>query len=219
LWRDSLALTRTVGTSDGELEQPPRVVRWWARLARVGLLAESIIPVDVAGAIADQAKPLFWRYERFPLPLAILDDADALLWLEGFLSMAEKAVQQLASELRRLVIELGVAKEQVGRFVAASGADGAYWSALEPLFYPLLHRLAQPGADRQALCDEWLSHVRGAALDAFQLAARSVEASSRAELLTADAERRLRQALRELACRGNTIDVGNGSPEVEEVAT
>lgn len=204
LWRDSLALTQTVAHGEPDL-QSPQLVRWWAHLFRNGLLPRAVVPLDVGGLVPDQAKPEFWRYERFPLPLQLLDDLEALEWLAQFLQLAEAAAHALLRVLRGLALGFGVVNKQVTSFVSSLGAERAFWSALEPTFYPLFHRLAQPGADCVALCAEWLKHVRLASWAAFRVAADALQRAGRAEFELATAETKLAAELRKLTCGGGAI--------------
>ncbi len=172
LWRDSLALLQTISPG-GEGWDRPEIVSWWSRLACHGALDRFVQPVDVAGFVTktNQAKPLFWRYERFPLPLPLLGDEDRLRELSTMLSCAEEAAETLRQHLGELARNLGVAAEVRSDFVRSLGAERLYWSALEPRFYPLLERLAREPQDFASVRYEWGRMVQSEARRAFEAAA------------------------------------------------
>ncbi len=211
LWRDSLALMQTVSTGQVD-QQRPRIVDWWSSLFHLGVLTAPVVPLDVAGFVPDQAKPLFWRYERFPLPLSVVDDQVTLLWIDQLVQMAETAARFLSGALRRLTTALGISDQQRGGVVTGLGAERAFWSALEPSFYPLLHRLSR-GESPPAVCADWRMVVQQAAQRAFEQAALALQRAGRPELAVADAESRLRSRLATITC-GAGATVSSDSEEV-----
>ncbi|WP_448576216.1 type I-E CRISPR-associated protein Cse1/CasA [Thermomicrobium sp.] len=212
LWRDSLALMQTISTSAVD-QQRPRIVDWWAFLYRLGVLPGRVLPLDVAGFVPDQAKPLFWRYERFPLPLSLLDDQLMLLWIEQLLKMAEEAARLLVEDLRRLATYLGIGDKQRGSFVAGLGSERVFWATLEPTFYTLLHRLSR-GEPPPTVCADWQTVVQRSAQRAFEQAALALLRAGRPILTIAEAESRLQARLAMITCGAAATE----SPANEEGA-
>lgn len=187
---------------------------WWASLYRLGILQVPVLPLDVAGFVPDQAKPLFWRYERFPLPLSVIDNQEVLLWIRQLLEMAETAARFLVEVLRRLATALGIGEKQRHSFVTGLGVERVFWAALEPTFYTMFHRLSR-GEPPLAVCADWRTVVQRSAQRAFEQAALALQRAGRPILLVADAESRLHAKLARITC-GAAPTVSSGSEEVGE---
>jgi CRISPR system Cascade subunit CasA len=213
LWRDSLALIQTVATGSDE-QQRPRIVDWWASLYCLGMLQVPVLPLDVAGFVPVKAKPLFWRYERFPLPLSVIDNQEVLLWIRQLLEMAETAARSLVEVLRGLATDLGIGEKQRHSFVTGLGVERVFWAALEPTFYTMFHRLSR-GEPPLAVCADWRTVVQRSAQRAFEQAALALQRAGRPILLVADAESRLHAKLARITC-GAAPTVSSGSEEVGE---
>lgn len=86
LWRDSTALLRT----DPANRARPRTADWLSELAHEGDLdATRPIRWDAYGLESEQAKPLFWRHERFALPLLLGDTPEVVAVIEEEIRMAD----------------------------------------------------------------------------------------------------------------------------------
>lgn len=72
IWRDSLALFQKLET--GGKSSRPRTFDWLNDLAANKKLSSDEFAVDLFGIGGSKAKPLFWRHERLPMPLAYLEN-------------------------------------------------------------------------------------------------------------------------------------------------
>ena len=206
LWRDSLALFHSTDYQT----QSPATLRWLSDLAFEEIIPHSrIVPVDVYGFCGRQAKPLFWRHERLPLPLAYLSDSGLADELRAALEIADAAGTELDAAIwliARDMIDgtrkrlLGAQKRRVSQFARHLGAGRTYWACLESPFKRLVAAL--PG-DRNAcggygdnILREWKRVVGGAMWGSFRGATDSLERSARNLRALSVAERRLRRASR-----------------------
>lgn len=147
LWRDSLALFQSVE----DRQTRPRIFDWLNDLAGEGIISRAaLLPVDFFGLAADKAKPLFWRHERFILPLAYLDNDTLLTKLGESLSLAEAVGEALKIGVKSLARHLlspqfdapngrkpDEAKD-VTPLTDSFGTLSFYWSNLESPFKQLL---------------------------------------------------------------------------------
>ena len=204
LWRDSLALLHAAGHDT----QIPATLRWLSDLAFEEIIPHSsIVPVDVYGLAGRQAKPLFWRHERLPLPVAYLSDPRLTDALRAALEIADIAGSELnaaiwlvASDIagsprRRLT---GAPKKRVSQIALRLGADRVYWASLGLPFRRLIVDLPRDRSDsaghEDAALDEWTRVVGTAMWGSFRRATGSLERSARNLGTLATAERRLRRA-------------------------
>ncbi len=199
LWRDYDSLLKR---EPGKV-YPPAVVDLIADLKDSGCL-EDDYPVQLmaTGMLADQAKPVFYRQEIMPLPLALLRNEDHAHTINLALAYAEEAANKLRIALNMLASQ-----------VLLRGADGRadskdrnsltkqwaarqrYWTALEPRFWRFIDALV---VDSDAALHDWAVDLREQALDALHHAANLAGDSPWALKGGIQAERYLRFQLREL---------------------
>jgi CRISPR system Cascade subunit CasA len=195
LWRDSLAL---LGSSDGESEQP-KTLAWLADLASDGVFPHSlIVPVDTFGLSSNQAKILFWRHERLPIPLAYLDNRLLVESLREALHLTETAAQDLGQVvwvMAKEVLPPDSKREVIRPFVDHLGADRAYWSRLEGPFKRLMVDLTtdrdEDGTHGGRQLPEWKKTLSATLWNAFAEATQGMERSTRTLKAMAGAEQRL----------------------------
>jgi CRISPR system Cascade subunit CasA len=216
LWRDSTAIlgtTRPVGHA-----RRPGVVGWVAEVAGGDPAipgGAGIVPLDVAGLVADQAKTVLWRRETLPVVASALRDTAVAEQLAEAVRRAERVGAMLGDgdpgpdersfprPMARLAIRLlGTATRRpeskaIHAFVEASGASRRYWGALGAPFGELVQSLAaadtasDPVIARAEAVRRWTAVVRSAARDAFTRASSGYGRSPRELIAVADAERAL----------------------------
>lgn len=213
VWRDSTALMQSVAGS----RDRPKVLSWLDQVVSSGIIPRSAtLPVDLYGICTDQARLLFWRHERLPVPLAYLDSRELLEALTGALNLAEDVARTLRSSVETVAAYLlrpqadapGAAMPP--RSVTRPIADGlfddaAYWSRLDTPFRRLIVELE---ADRREDPDEpgemlygadvlprWADTVVGAARGSFAEAVRGAGTSARGLKAAAIGERQLSRGL------------------------
>lgn len=102
LWRDAHALFHSVKDKQAK----PLMLDWLSELKDSGALSEEYaIPIDFLGLSVNQAKPLFWRHERLPLPLRYLQDTELCNELKAALDVADEGVARvLTASVHRLAV-------------------------------------------------------------------------------------------------------------------
>lgn len=209
LWRDSQALFQSIS----DQRERPKMLTWLYDLSASGFLSRTqILPVEFFGLTADQAKLLFWRHETLPVALEYLGNKVLIQQLGVALSLADKVAEQLRLAQRLLGAKLlgpGENRKPLGSDITAItehlASEPIYWSQLEAKFKKLLTDLptdqtqddeGEPVYGKQVLA-EWSRVLKRTAEDAFQIATRSLDGSSRALKAVAVAERSFRGKLRE----------------------
>lgn len=192
VWRDSTTLLQSAPKQRAR----PRMLDWLAELVDAGGLERAnTLSLDLYGLASDQAKPLFWRHERLPLPLAYLNSPALMEQISFALGLAEegkntlnRGVQVLAE--RSLVPYPpadGIGKDDRDRakdIAKEWDAERRYWTRLDLAFRQLLQALPD---DYDPLNDEygaqqmpnWLTIVQQAARDSFDEVVRSLDGSGR----------------------------------------
>ncbi len=207
LWRDSHCLLQSFAKSSR-----PKTINWLSDLVAEGILERSqIIPIDLFGLSTDKAKRLFWRHESLPIPLEYLDRKELVDRLLESVTKAEDVERELWSSVRYLAQTLiqftgkRDAKDDRDKLADSMDVTSIYWSRLEALFKKLLTDLPNDQTTdeegetvygKQTLA-EWARILMRTAEDAFQIATRSLDGSSRALKAVAIAERSFRGKLRE----------------------
>ncbi len=206
-FRDSLAL---VQSASGDAA-PPKSLDWLRDLMAEGHLEEAqVLPVDVLGFTVDRAKPLFWKHERLPLPLVLLNSEVLVEGLKEMLDASETG----GNALRKAVffaaeLLLGPTADQdngrkpdrgeAGRLADSMSPEASYWSLLEPAFHRHVLDLSRTKCDEfDALLDRWVREVEGAAQRSFDEGLRSLDVSGRSLKAAARGRQTLERALRSL---------------------
>lgn len=126
-----------------------------------------------------KANVIFWRQEMFVLPLAIFGEAPIRGAIRGLLDIAAEAQKAMYSASRQFARdrlsrgEREPATGDIKAFVSQLPGTPAYWSILETRFQEILHAYTLD-ADPDAIEHQWLSFVRSALKDAWQLQKNSV---------------------------------------------
>lgn len=186
VWRDSLALFQSVEQQQAR----PKTIDWLNELAAAGILDRSLsFSAELFGLCTDQARVLFWRHERLPLPLAYLSEPRLIEKLRLALQQAE----DVASDLRAATYELGKLllatasdrpgapqpdKKNVRALLDRMSPTRVYWSRLEVLFARFLVDLAADVTQR----DDGSPEYGNVAVPAWELALRHTSAQALAEL-------------------------------------
>lgn len=171
LWRDSYTLLAKLSKDI----RPPYVSQWLADLVRWDkyLDAAQTYRLMTFGIAKDRANVSFYRMERLPLPLRLLEDPARVGALSEAMTLAnrtEGALKRALGELARLLISAGdktkpapaaeqPAKKKKGKKSAAPeggkknenvdklldswGVLSRYWGQLETPFWRLAHDLAR----------------------------------------------------------------------------
>lgn len=162
LWRDSLALLQSVA----DQRQRPAVLDHVNNRIEEGMLRrEARLDLTAIGLCSNQAKMIFWRHERQPLPLRYLADPALLDHLGQCLAVAEQVASDLQAALWRLAEEMlapgdrTADKEAVRSAMEAFGTLGDYWSTLEPDFHRLVGDLADRPTEGETISLGWVSGV------------------------------------------------------------
>lgn len=216
LWRDSPILLGSARAGSGGLR--PKTLDWVAELASAGFLSwESTYRISAAGLVARRAKMRFWRHDRLPLPLAVLDEGRGLVdYVEEAVAVAERAGEALASAAQRFawyILPEGMKREELSAVVARLGPGRDYWPALDPGFRRFLFRLGGAGAgEANGLLREWADEVRSAAGQAFDAMRRRAGTGARALRAAAKAERVFLHALGGMLApyQGEVVAGGDG---------
>lgn len=209
LWRDSYCLLQSFANQSAR----PKTIRWLSDLVSEGILNRSqTIPIDLLGLSTDKAKRLFWRHESLPIPLEYLDRKELVDRLREAITKAEglgkdlrSSIWSLAKALIEFISGRDAKKEDVNDLTNSIDVTSFYWSQLETHFKRLLTDLPNDQTTndegeivygKRALAD-WARVLEKTANDAFHIATRSLDGSSRALKAVAIAERSFRGKLRE----------------------
>lgn len=165
LWRDSFSLFQTI---EGE-QYRPKMLEWLNEIVGEGYLNRSnIFPIEFYGLIADKAKLMAWRQERFNLPFVYLDDQELLQTLKNSIQFAEEIGGVLKFAVKVLAEKL---ESNADNFSAMQ----IYWASLETQFYQLLGKLPN---DKQNALLEWFEVIDKTARQAFDNTANSLSGSA-----------------------------------------
>lgn len=209
LWRDSQALFQSIS----DQRERPKMLTWLYDLSARGFLSRTqTLPVEFFGLTADQAKLLFWRHETLPVALEYLGNKTLIQQLGVALSLSDKVAEQLRLAQRLLGAKLlspGEKRKPLGSDITAVtehlASEPIYWSQLEAPFKKLLTDLPndQTRNDEDEIVygertlAEWARVLKRTAEEAFQIATRSLDGSSRALKAVAIAQNSFRGKLRE----------------------
>ncbi len=177
LWRDSVAILEAAGRTG----EAPLCVNWISTLVESGHLDKATRrTVVAAGMASDQAKVLFYRAERLPLPLAYLsaDRQPLLVDLRTAINRAEAVSKHLWGAAQTLARDLLVdpaataagaeskqpRREDLNQLSNAWQIEQRYWSRLNDRFMALVTEL--PSTRDSALL-RWHKHLYSVAVGAF----------------------------------------------------
>lgn len=200
LWRDYHSL---LALDDGNVK-PPAVVDWLAELAERGLIPDHQ-PLQLAATsmLADQAKPIFYRYELMPLPAVLLGDATAFYIISQAIADAEKVAIGLRAAVNRLAEQVLMRggdqipdKNTRQNLVRQWDIQSRYWTHLERAFWDFLEVLRIDMTEAQGNWRETLTRTaRDALAEASALSGTSAAALRGQVLAERELNRQIRKAL------------------------
>lgn len=172
LWRDYHSLV----TLRSDTAKPPVIIEWLHELADDVLINDESIHLIATGMLADQAKPIFYRQERLPLPLNLIG-ADKEV---NTIGRAVNAADAVAVSLQTAVKELAAKVLMRGGERKPDGGDvrrlaeqwdvlALYWARLEAPFWEFVHQLSQRDDDAY---DRWEMVLRETARAALEEASQ-----------------------------------------------
>jgi CRISPR system Cascade subunit CasA len=213
LWRDSHALFNLSNDAPFQL---PQALHHLAKLVREGALdRQRLYRLQILGQCLESGQPTihFWRNERLPLRADYLNEKTLLGKLREAIMLSEKiaealqnSVYSLARALLVFIADRQPDKKDVKQMTAHLQTESFYWSQLEAPFKRLLITLPSDQTlddegetvyGKRALAD-WAHVLEKTASDAFHIATRSLDGSSRALKAVAIAERGFRGKLPEV---------------------
>lgn len=201
MWRDSLAILQSIADE----RQRPAVMDHLAERVQEGALApEETLDLAAFGLCSNQAKMIFWRQERQPLPLAYLARPELIEQLGHCLATTEQVASHLSKAIWLLASELlapgerAAEKNAIRTAASATGAMPAYWSALEPPFHRLVVTLAEEHADTDAIAREWTKRACKTAHTALDEAISGLHQDARTLRAATAAQRLLMGRLHQL---------------------
>jgi CRISPR system Cascade subunit CasA len=235
VWRDSMSFIGQTAESGSRL---PGAIAWLGGLVRrYGYpLPDNIIPLDVIGQIADQAKLITWRHERLPLPLALLIDPDRAEILRNAIALSERIGNCLRDKSLNSPVGLLAHAANVNRFLTANEdskgakkertklsqtyfAPSTYWSRLDTAFQRLLVALAVEEPDEVLILEEWKLAALSSARASFQNSIEPLRSASDL-LVVAEAENRFERSLARAVAQNsgyNSSGAGESSPQSDIV--
>lgn len=224
VWRDSHAL---FDLSDNAPFQIPAAFNYVARLAREGFLpTRRPYRLQILGQCTEPGKAIvhFWRNESLPLRIEYLNEESLLYKLREAVTLSEdvakvlyNGTRLLAKALLEFIADRQPDTKDVKQMIAHLQTEAFYWSQLEAPFKQLLADLPtdQTQDDEgetvygERTLAEWSRALERTAKEAFHIATRSLDGSSRALKAVAVAERNFRARLRESLGTGLNQDTNN----------
>lgn len=205
-FRDSLALVHSTSSTT----RPPLIVDWLRDLIAEDRLEDSrVLPIDVLGFTVDKAKPLFWKHERFPLPLAFLENETLVEAWSEMLETSEAGARALRLAMNR-TCELLLApnadqggrqpdKGDISNLRITLTPEPSYWSLVEASFLQHVSKLAvSEASEMDRLRDGWTAEVEKASRRALEQALRSLEGTGRSLKAVTQGRGRLEWELKSL---------------------
>jgi len=172
IWRDYHNL---VTLNDG-ITKPPSVVEWFSQLIGHVLYDNAVLELTAIGMLADQAKPLFYRQERMPLPLSLLAQPDKRLVITEALGDADEVASKLYGALNSLAeqVLLRGAEGQVDsdtrrKLLQQWDVVSGYWERLERHFWEFIRAI---GENTSTASETWHEMLQDEAHAALEEAAR-----------------------------------------------
>ncbi len=199
LWRDYHSL---LALDDANVK-PPAVVDWLARLVEYGFIEEQYpLQLTATGMLADQAKPVFYRQERIPLPSGLLRDSISLLQISQAITDAEAIAQALryaTNTLAKYVLMRGGEsvpdKTDRQNLIRQWGTVSHYWAHLELPFWNFVSAFSYDHTDALAA---WREILIQNAKDSLAEAERSGGSNAAALQGQVMAERELHARIKKL---------------------
>ncbi|MCW5968621.1 MAG: type I-E CRISPR-associated protein Cse1/CasA [Blastocatellales bacterium] len=211
MWRDSHSL---FNLADDAPFQIPQALHHLARLVREKTLnRDRLYRLQVLGQCLESGQPTihFWRNDRLPLHAdylnykALLDNLRSAISLgEEVAKILQNSVYMLAGRLLEFISQRQPDKKDIQQMMAHLQTEAFYWSQLETHFKHLLADLPNDQSHdengelvygKKALAD-WARKLNLIANEAFQIATRSLDGSSRGLKAVAIAQGGFNQKLR-----------------------
>lgn len=175
LWRDYDTFLE-----DNELTHLPACLRWLSDLRDSSdyFDGETQYWLRVMGLLADQAKPIFIRDQRLPLPLDYLNAPNRVAALRQAKVKAEETYLQLyfaqKTLAQRLVTHGGTRepdKNDISNLISHWSTESFYWNQLEVPFWQLVNELP---ADMDNALFQWEKTLREMAISVFDQTVQSL---------------------------------------------
>ena len=231
LWRDSTLLLEQFGTTPaGVKSRRPLVLGWLREINQERsagrITAQPIYPLRAYGIGTERNKAasvVLWRREELPLPLALLEEPQAIVAVRHAIDLAEEVNRALGAGTRRLATLLLApmadqpdarqpdSEKVVRPLVRSIGIEARFWPLLETPFARFLAALPadrrdDPEGDEgdlifgETTLPEWAATVRAAARQAFDEGTAGLDRSARSLKAVAKArsyfEYRLAEAMK-----------------------
>jgi CRISPR system Cascade subunit CasA len=185
-WRDSSALAANLEAADKKGYRPPETIRALATREGASSIICGIAKVQLYGILPDPkkaAKPLLWRKENLPLPLAYLREDRLYTLLTEALKLTESvATEALGYGIRVCGKEIGsplpkeTRREAKKAFLsrAESSVITMYWTSLEiPFMETFLRDIAE--RDPGTVLQDWKDQLTRCARYSFEMISESLE--------------------------------------------
>ena len=204
LWRDYHSLLAL----DSEDVQPPAFIEWLAELALDGVLDDMPLQVTATGMLANQAKPIFYRNDRLPLPVNLLRDSHSMRLVTEAINTAEDvelrlkfAVQDLAHSVLTRGTDREPDKKDIKSLIDQWDVTSFYWQDIEPIFWQFVEQVV---VDSYEALSSWHDVLREQSSKAFSQAAKMAGAEPWVLKGQVQAERKLHGALRKILEQDNS---------------
>lgn len=212
LWRDSHSL---LNLSVEAPFQIPQALHHLAKLVREKTVERHrLYRLQILGQSLESGQPTihFWRNERLPLSADYLNEKPLLDKLREAITLSEEVakvlqsgVYSLAKALLEFIADRQPDKKDVQQMTKHLQTESFYWSQLEAIFKQLFTDLPADQTQNdegeivygELRLAEWARVLKRTAEDAFHIATRSLDGSSRALKAVAIAERSFRGKLHE----------------------
>ena len=198
LWRDYHSL---ISRSTSNVK-PPMIINWLAELTAYVLDDNHVVHLAAMGMLADQAKPIFYRQERLPLPANLLRDEYKVASITKATTKADEVCDKLIVAARALAEQLlmrGGDRKPDGNDITSMLSQwdvrSLYWSQLESPFWDFIIALSN---DEEDALDNWYQALRQAASSALIRASQMSGTSAPALHGQVAAERKLKAGIRKI---------------------
>jgi CRISPR system Cascade subunit CasA len=232
MWRDSHSLFDLSAQSPLQL---PAAFNFLARLSRDGVLDKRRpCTLHILGQCTQSGKAIvhFWRSERLPLTAEYLIEkklldklGDAITVSNKVVSILDNSVEMLARNLLKFISDRKPEQKDVQQMAAHLQTESFYWSQLETHFKRLLTDLPNDRSrdedgetvyGNRVLAD-WSRVLRSTANEAFHIATRSLDGSSRALKAVAIAQGSFNKKIHETLGSYLNKESANNSVQPQEV--
>lgn len=184
LWRDLDSLIASYSVDDTQTRAPGIVEKLHDLMDYCPEQENSGIAMDIYGMCTDQAKVFFWQHQRFPLPVAYLNDESLWSRLHRSLTLAEGTARTLSRAtwfLARFLLESDTSDKEPDKKAVTARTDmlstgNLFWNSIEE---PFLGHYRKIPADGEGAMENWGNILRTQARQAFAEAGKKLSGNSR----------------------------------------